>query len=408
MKEAYNLCLRCKGARRLCGLPYCPLIEGFRARVKAVESIHGNEVSGSTPPTIVVGEHGYPRVRVYYGVPPGIHGLKAKEYDSPDKWFLRLGLDRIIELRSNLLSLVLPAYIYDPYKLYEKEIGLAVVSSKPVDSEAVLKEKPIPRITFDSITPPRGPSASVQDVRITSNPSLNPRLEKLIWDDLRASEGVWLLYREGLDFYTIVRALTIGFLGRSGQRRLVPTRWGITAVDSMISSKLLSRIKKSPIVNGTLVFYSEYLHNKYIVVLVPGRYRGLWIEVWQPHSLWNPKAKPSTLIVKEDYRGRMNVVDGGYLAARTSVLEYLYSIGRQARIAILREVLPQYMFPVGNWQIRLTVSHALRKKPVLRDPDILEFIEFINRATTNIPSNIVSLLIQYIYRFREEPLDKWI
>jgi len=407
VKPPLELCLRCKGARNLCGLGYCPLLAGLRAKVASLQSIRGLDVEGSTPPSLVVGEKGYPRVRLYYAIPPGIVGEEAREYDNPSHWFLRKGLGDIIELRSRLLHLVLPANIHDPYMLYEKEIGLAVVSEKPVDTEALLRKKPVPKLVFDPLTPPRGPSAPAQTLRITSNPAVPRAIEKLIWDDIRAEEAIYKLYLDGIDFYTIVRALTIGFLGLHGRRKLVPTRWGITAVDQMISKKLLGRIRRYTPVNEIMVFYSEYLYNKYMIVLAPGRYRGLWIEVWQPRSLWNPHIEPATLIVYDSHRGIPSIMDGGYLAARTSVLEYLDKIGRQARILILREVLPQYIFPVGNWQIRLTVKKALEKGVVLKNPSISELKRFINRVFTRIPDKIIGLTTRFIYGFKEESISKW-
>ncbi len=406
-KPPIELCIKCKGARNLCGLGYCPLLVGLRARAIGLSMIEDKLVDGSSPPTLIVGEKGYPKIRVYYGVPPGISGEEAKELDNPDKWFLKRSLGDIIGLRSRLLHIILPARIYNPYTLYEKEIGLAAVSERPVDTEAEIRKKPALRIAFDPLLPPRGPSALAEKLRVVSNPKPPKPLEKIIWDDLRAAEAVVNLYNRGVDFYTIVRALTIGFLGRKGQRKLVPTRWGITVVDQAISSELLKKIRTYKPINETLVFYSEYLYNKYMIILSPGPYNGLWIEVWQPRSLWNPSSKPSVLIVRENYRGKMDLMDGGYLAARTSVLEYLHGIRRQARFIILREVLPQYIFPVGNWQIRLTVKHALKKQPVARNPSRNELLEIINKYFINIPPQIKSNIIRYL-ETRNKILDAWL
>jgi len=407
VKPPLELCIRCKGARNLCGLGYCPLLAGLRAKVISLQSIRGLDVQGSTPPSIIVGERGYPRIRLYYAVPPGIVGDEARDYDNPSQWHMRKNLGEIIELRSRLLHIVLPTRVYNPYKLYETEIGLAIVSEKPVDTEALLKKKPIPRLVFDPLTPPRGPSAPARRVKVTGNPVIPKPIEKLIWDDIKAEEAIYRLYKNGLDFYTIVRALTIGFLGRTGQRRLVPTRWGITAVDQMISKKLLSKIRKYEPINDLLIFYSEYLYNKYMIILAPSGYRGLWIEVWQPRSLWNPYVEPAVLTVYDNYRGEPNIMDGGYLAARTSVLEYLDRIKRQARIIILREILPQYMFPVGNWQIRLTIKKALDKGPIMKNPSIHEVKDFIDKRFTRIPDKITELILSFTYMFNQKILDKW-
>ncbi len=403
-----DLCIRCKGVKYLCNLSYCPLIHSYKAKISLLKAIDKPEVSGSSPPSIIIGEKGYPQVMIYYGVPPGIFGNKAKIFDDPYRWFIsRKSLGDIIEYRSKLIHLAMRINVNKPYILYEKEIGLASLSQKPVDTEAVLKKKPVPRISFNYITPPRGPSAPAKIIKITSNPIIHRRIDKIIWDDVKASEGVWELYKSGVDFYTIVRAFTLGFIGLRDWRRIVPTRWGITAVDTILANKMLKEIRCFRLINNILVFYGEYLYNKYLIVLSPGKYRGLWIEVWQPRALWNPSETPAYLIVKESHNGKVSIMDGGYMAARFSVLEYLYRIKKQAKVLILREVKPQYIIPVGNWQIRETVKQALRQGPLLKDPRKHELMDYI-KNNFNIPSKLIDLAIEFVYKVREESLDKWI
>ncbi len=402
-----EICIRCKGYRNLCGLGYCPLLKGLKAKTYTITKIKSNRLEGSTPPSLVVGEKGYPRVTILYGIPPYVRGDEAKIYDDPRSWFMRLDLGEIIDLRTRLLYLTIKADIHDPWRLYEKEIGLAPLSSKPVDTEAELLKPPKPKLDFDILLPPQGPSAPVKRVYIIDNPKLHRRLEKLIWDPVKANEAVWTLYKDNLDFETITRAFSLGFLGEFKRRRIVPTRWSITAVDSIISSYLIKRIHRYNIISDILVFRSEYLYNKYTIILYPGRYSSEWIEVWKPNSLFNPEAKESILIVHDDYSGKPNIMDGGFLAARLGVLEYLDRIKRQARAIILREVLPQYMFPVGSWQIRYTVRNAFNKGPVLRNPTIDELLRFLE-TRHSISKDILARIIGKIKKHRFRSLDEFI
>ena len=400
-----RLCVMCKGARNLCGLGYCPLLIGLKGRFRVSVRVREGLVSGASPPTAIVGEKGYPKVRVYLGVPPGVYGGGAKLYDSPADWHLRLGLEDVIRLRSQLLHVSLRADTRRPEDLYSREYYLASLSERPVDMEAELAKSPSPKLAFSTSLPPTGLTAPARDVRVAGNPKLHPRLERFIWDDLRASEAVQALHRDGVEFYTIVRALALGFIGRMRGRRLVPTRWGITAVDSMISSAILDRVRLKASVNDITVYYSHYLHNKYTVIVAPGRYSTTWIEVWRPSSLWNPGSSPSVLVVRDDFRGRPSVMDGGFLAARTPVLEHLGRIGRQGRVVILREVEPQYVYPVGSWQIRLTVGHALLSGEVLRNPSRQELGEFLKRVH-RVPDYVVDEVVARALK-PYTPLDKY-
>ncbi|MEM3974533.1 MAG: hypothetical protein QW320_09215, partial [Ignisphaera sp.] len=261
-----RLCIVCKGHKLLCGLSRCPLLSAYSKRVSIAEKLEGSVLGGSTPPTAVVGEFGYPHVTVYVGVPPDVYGDEAKFYDDPQSWHLRLGLEDIVELRSGLAMLTLPrVLVTDVNRLYDSEIGLAVVSSRPVDAEARVRKRLSPVVSFDYLLPPMGPKLQVETINIVGSAKMPRKLEEIIFDDAKASEAIAELYRSGVEFYTIVRALSIGFLGRKSSRKLVPTRWAITAVDTAIGNMLLERIRSCQMVSETMVFYSEYLYNKYIV-----------------------------------------------------------------------------------------------------------------------------------------------
>jgi len=60
-----ELCLVCKGYRNLCGLPRCPILERRLALSRVGRYINGH-VDGSSPPSVVVGEVGYPVVKVMF------------------------------------------------------------------------------------------------------------------------------------------------------------------------------------------------------------------------------------------------------------------------------------------------------------------------------------------------------
>ncbi|BAA81008.1 conserved hypothetical protein [Aeropyrum pernix K1] len=367
-----ELCTRCKGYRLLCGLPSCPILDRLRSQARSLERARwSREVQGSTPPSILVGERGYPGVRLYYMVPPGVAGPEAQRYEDPLGWrSSRTPLGSIVRLRSELVAGVLRADARRPHELlYQREIGPAALSERPVDSFLELARLPVPRVSFDGYTKPVGPTAPARRVEVEGNPRLEKPVERAIWEDEKAEVMAWELFNRGVNVYTIQRALSIGFLGRLRARRLVPTRWAITAVDEMLSRRLRRLLKTAPEIGGVEVYFSEYLHNRFLIILKPGPGWMEWIEIWHPHTVWTPGAGgPVASVVREDPLGRKNMEDGGFSAAKLPVLEHLYSRGRRADVIIVREVLPQYYAPVGNWHIRETVKHALAQKPLAKNP----------------------------------------
>ncbi|MEM0365442.1 MAG: Nre family DNA repair protein [Acidilobaceae archaeon] len=373
-----ELCARCKGFKRLCKLPRCPILESFQAQVRTYMRLRGLDAHGSTPPSILVGEFGYPKVKIYYMVPVGVFGDNARLYEDPVGWSIRgESLANIIKFRSELLSGEVQVSIDKPEILYEKEFGLAGLSVDPVDSEVKLAKPPIPTLRFDGLTKPLGPRAPANTIKITSNPKIPLQVEKIIWDDLKAVEAIRDLYFNNVDIYTIQRLLSLGFLGRIHRRRIVPTRWSITAVDDTISRILRSKLRGRPEVQESELYYNEYLGNRFLILVKPGPGRFEWIEIWQPRSFWvRSSSKPIIWRVEENTRGEATAMDGGFSAARLAVLEVLSRVDRIGDTIIIREITPGYYAPVGNWHIRETVRRALAK-PIAKNITIKELKDVI-------------------------------
>ena len=402
-----SLCLRCKGYRKLCGISRCPILDRITTHYKLTSEIKSRNIYGSTPPSVIVGEKGYPTVPVLYNVPPKVIGEEAKKFDNPSEWWGRLSLADITKLRFSMVSSIIKAKVKDPWSLYEKEISLAAISSRPVASEAILAKKITPRLRFDGILAPIGPSAPAEKISISENPSIPRIVEKLIWDDVKAFSAIWTLYRGSLEFYDIVRALSLGLLGLKKSRRLVPTRWAITAVDSVISHKLLTMIKMYDQVNEFSVYTSEYLGNRFTIVLIPGEHTVEWIEAWHPLSAWAKGAKKVAYArLLENHRGMQEYMDGGYMAARHSLLEHLSEIRRKATAVIIREIKPEYYAPVGNWHIRMTVKNALAKGAILKTTNPKEILEIIKSLHPNLDIAKKSRLLKSI--LLGESLERYI
>ncbi|AWR99983.1 Nre family DNA repair protein [Metallosphaera hakonensis] len=357
-----ELCVKCKGTKFLCGLNTCPITERFRAVVNTTSriSLDKGVLDGSTPPSAVVGERGYPKVSLSFNVAPGVIGDKARIYEDPANWWGKASIYDIINYRSSLVSNFSSIKVTDVWKLYEKELSLAVVSERPVQSESKFSGKLEMKLKFDGYVMPRGPAVKAEEIKVVDNPKLPRTLEKLIQDDVKSAEGVVELYRSKEEIYRIIDALSLGLLGSRKARKLVPTRWAITAVDSILGEDLRKRIINYPSVNEVTVFYQGYLGNHFHVILYPSAYTVSWVEIWHQMALWANELVIADL--KEDFWGNYDTLDGGYMAARTSVLDYLNSISRSAGVIIIREITRDYFAPLGNWHIRETVKRAFHNR----------------------------------------------
>jgi hypothetical protein len=231
-----------------------------------------------------------------------------------------------------------------------------------VDVELALKSKPSRRIVLDDEVQPFGPSAVVKDMRVSTS-RWDRQIEKAYEDtDLKASEAVTTLHRKGVLVTKIQRAFSVGAFGLKDNRRLVPTRWSITAVDSIISKDMIERIKTFPEINE-----SRYLDNRFEVLMMPGAWSYEAMEAWYPGTVWNPSGEHVVMFSDwEGFDGRTTYanIGGCYYAARLAVGELLVKERRQATVVVLREAHPGYILPVGVWQVRENVRNAVRQKPL--------------------------------------------
>jgi hypothetical protein len=164
----------------------------------------------------------------------------------------------------------------------------------------------------------------------------------------------------------IQRAFSVGAFGMKDQRRLVPTRWSITAVDSIISKEMMEKIKMFPEINDYRVYESQYLDNQFEVLMMPREWSYEAMEAWYPGTVWNPNGSNILLFGDwEGYGGRTTYasIGGCYYAARLAVGELLMKERRQASVIVLREARSGYIMPVGVWQVRENVRNAMLQKP---------------------------------------------
>jgi len=337
-------------------------------------AVQGDTLVGATAPSVFVGRSSYPNVSAGI-LSPVAGGADPEEYATSGEWYQQgLDIDNVLQYRTGLLNSRRSANVnvhdvWDGFVGTQREVAMA---DRPVDVEIGLSDTPdfdASEYTNPAANAPSGPNASAESAALTENPHVPRYVEKTLEDDDWAAEGAMTyLYRRGFDVYDINRVLSVGALGQADHRRLVPTRWSITAVDDTIGQFLRGRIRDNPSVNRVTVHVNEYMGNRYWVVLAPGSWEYELVEMKAPGSIWNPDPAGDIWMASasEGYEGRTGYVDetaGAYYASRLGVLEHLDSIGRQAKALVLREVSDDYWAPVGVWQVRESVRNAFDSEP---------------------------------------------
>lgn len=357
-----NICVRCRGKDpSLCGKKVCPIIQKISSQVKV--NIQSKQDFFGASPNIFVGRFGYPNINV------GILGNEGvtSEHDNPLLWSKEnYEIPRIIDLRSYLINSQFKTHIKTfNEKLLEmsQEISMA---SRPVDVEINLEKKPQFSLSLNQDASPHGPNVRLKKARITENPQIPKKIEKTVSDtDLKASEAITSLYEKEVDEHYLTKLLSVGNLGIKTERKLVPTRWSITAVDDTIGKNLVGEIKNYETANY-ISFFGGHLGNYYLIMFFPEVWSYELFETYLPRTVWN---NPDINIMTdyEAYEGRKDYAQntvGGYYAARLGILERLIKMKKQASVLALRFITSEYYAPLGVWVVREATRKTMGQKPL--------------------------------------------
>jgi len=367
------LCIRCKG-KGWCGKP-CEILSKFIDKAPKIKM----HFSGSSPPEIFVGRIGYPNV--FSGIlAPSNDNLPENNFQinkqntgimsAPEEWFSNnLSIEQILECRAQLIYGRSTGHIKSEQKLKSvlQEIAMA---SKSVSTEFFLKKKPALNFTPDKVFSIMPSPALVKKICLEENPRIEKKVDYLVNDsDVKAVNALQELYKAKIITSNLQKLLSAGLLGLKKDRKMVPTRWAITAVDDTLGKELLKKIRYYPEINQIRLFHYYYNGNHFEILLLPDKFAFEVIEVAMPGNVWTTQKGETNISYSQDYEsffGRKtyakNVV-GAYYTDRLAVTEYLEKIKKQASVLVLHEEREEYYAPLGVGIIRESIRYAMKEKP---------------------------------------------
>jgi hypothetical protein len=384
------------------------MIKGKRAYLKKitsnlnVKSVDvGRELDGSTPPSVFIGSWNYPKV--YAG--PMIAPLQGdiSIMDRPESWIPgQTTQEEIIGYRLSLVRGKQTVGIQDFDNSFVEKLQEISLSSKSIESEAEFGSRPR-GLSFSDETAPHGPSALIEKFDIESV-KWDHQLEKVYYDtDFKAAEAVLDLHSNELPFSNIQKAFSVGTMGIGKNRRLVPTRWSITACDTIIADNLLKEVRSYDILDTYRVHEFSSLNNYYAVLLLPTEWQYEWIEAFL-HVLGREElifADHELNSGKKEY----SRVGGCYYTCKMAVLEALAREKKQAGVIVLREAYNGYV-PLGVFNVRENVRRAMNEIP-REFEDMKTALNYIE-SKLELPMDRfkeTSTLLQELIRSRQTTLD---
>lgn len=355
----------------MCRQGRCELLDSVRARIPRLRPV-GRVIEGPSPPDVFVGQYGYPRVGVGPLVPPSDAMGDTPVLGTVDD-LVAAPIEDVVAYRSLLFHTRHRSPVAvrsSPPRILELAREVAM-STRAVDTEVQLTKAPPARLTanLDPFAAPMGPGVEAERGRVVGRAVVPRKVDALVTDtDARATTAARELYGAGVAEDHILRLFSVGLLGKRSTRRLVPTRWSITAVDDILSKGLAERVRDLMELGEPTVHSSVLKGNHFHVLLLPRHWEFEMLEAWLRGSLW--AASNQMVEDREGHKGRSDYarnVTGAYYAARLAVLEHLTAIGRQASAVVYREVTQEYWAPLGVWVIREGVREAMRSSPARFD-----------------------------------------
>lgn len=330
-----------------------------------------SSISGASPPSVFVGQYGYPKVSIGPMV-PDIHG-NTSILDLPERWSGKT-LQEILNFRLSLVRGSNSLKIDDLENKFILSLHELIMSSKPPETELNLYKKPSFHQSLISKNndlntefTPFGPQGDIKSFKISSSVTTNKKIEYLYSDNqIKATDAIIDLYKNGIEVSQINKVLSLGMVGNKNKRHLVPTRWSISATDDIISSYQVKQVELYPSIGNFEVIKYNHFSNYYSIIFIPS-------EVWKFEMVeaWFEKNNGSQRFFLESdceiaYSGLDHYprIAGAYFAAKLAVLEHLISKKRKCAVIIFREIRPEYVIPLGVWQIREGIRTALRSNKV--------------------------------------------
>ena len=346
-------------------------LKRLTSKIKMPSVDIGRELEGSTPPSVFIGSWNYPKV--YAG--PMITPMQGDTsiMDTPEAWIPdQKTQEDIIGYRLNLVRGKQTVKITDLDNVFVEKLQEISLACNSIDSEAEFGSKPR-GMSFNEQHAPHGPSALIEKFDINSV-KWDRELEKAFYDnDLKAADAVMHLHQKEVPFSSMQKAFSMGTMGIDDNRKLVPTRWSITACDSTIGNRLLREVRNFDVIDTHRVYEFSSLNNYYAILLLPQEWMFEWMEAFL-HVLGREELIFSDYehnSVKKGY----SRVGGCYYTSKMAVLEALAREKKQSAAIILREAYQGYI-PLGVFNVRENIRSAMNE-PYREFEDMKTSLDYI-------------------------------
>ena len=146
-------------------------------------------ISGASPPSVFVGQYGYPKVSIGPMIPPDVHGNTSSILDSPERWVGKT-LHEILDYRLSLVRGLNSIKINDLENKFILSLQELTMSSKPAESEVNFHKIPTfyqsllsnQNNDLNQEFTPFGPQAELKSFKLSSSISTNKKIINIFYN----------------------------------------------------------------------------------------------------------------------------------------------------------------------------------------------------------------------------------
>jgi len=359
-----------------------------------------------------------------------------------------LKIPNIIYERKKLVNSYFKSGIHERSNKID-DVHLMTMASKPIDVEVDFKKQlSSSNLIYDkqNIDIPIPKYNPLNSFKLTSTTPLIKPVEKIYYDkDITTIDAYSNLYNK-VNIYRLIDMFSVGLFGRKLNKKLVPTKWSITANDDIASNNFIEELRDYRHIKSYELYYSNYLGNHYVTLLFPREWSYELFEFGVDGVITSPieidnklelvskfqgikssydktKQLSSTKIDSkyyldnyttdyESYYGRKNYAVncvGGYYSVRYSVAKFLYDRKKQASALTLRFVDKTYNTPMGVWVCREASNFSMAKSLGFFnnfDQAFKKLIEFSNQlGIVNLNKILKKSLLLNFHKFQKRIID---
>lgn len=315
----------------------------------------------------IVGEKNYPYLST--------HNISNEDKTSSYKYtseLVKKPYEEIFKSKAkNILGSTNPLYVKKPKERILDELS-SIYKAKNITqfSSEFDKEIKFTKLVTNKVAGIMGSKNNLIKLESTQNTSTSKQIEKYTSEDIKAKEAIISLYEKGINEHQIINILALGGFGIDINKKLVPTKWSISAYDQTIERYLHKKILDYQVIQDYEIYCYEDKGNFFYILLLPEVFTGEVVEAWDN-------------IVERDYVSIDNKLHksepetaGGFWATKCGVHEFLHKRKKQAAYISLRYI-KDYEIPLGVVFVRECIRQALSRGPVFKGSDMRELEEFL-------------------------------